>query len=331
MCNIIPQSNFILKMFVRLTTALLILSNHCSAQIESQRTPTKFDKFISKEKIQWAAYANNTLSFDNYNLSDVLYKRFQKGEIKVTLPVSRDSLMAGNKIIYLNKNDLELRSYAAGNYDNSKKPTNRVDSNSSSGINVTEILYVENGKLYSYIPWVSPRISVYTSGDRFIGTTEYFSSGINTKYNFKSPKRDKLIFITSTKRKMLIDSIPRVNMLKQLYGINMLDATWKGVVNGHNEIINLSTEQKTSFDNLKFYDFTGTVDVPIYDSMGKITGTKTEGIPVNATQLDQIEITQNWFYNYTKNRVVNTIPDITLFIRNYYGERIPFIKIIFNN
>ena len=315
---------------IKLTLLFLLLCNYSFSQMEGFRSPTKFDKFINLEKIQWAAYAKDAISFDKYNLSDELYKRFQRGEIKITGPLSRDSLMAGNRIIYLDNKELEQKSFAPGSDANSK-PTNRVDSNSSKLINVEQIFYVANGKLYSYVPWVSPRISVYTSRDWFIGTTEYFSSGINPKYNFKSSKRDKLIFITSTKRKILIDSLPRRDMLKQLYGINMLDAIWKGVVNGQNEIINLSTGQKTSFYNLKFYDFTGTVDVPVYDSMGNITGHKTEGVPVKAAQLDQVEITQNWFYNYTKNMVVNSIPDITLFIRNYYGERIPFIKIIFNN
>ena len=315
----------------KLTLSLLIICNYSFSQMGGFRSPTKFDRFIRLEKIQWAAYANDVIRFDTYNLSDELFKRFQKGEIKISEPLSRDSIMAGNKIVYLDKRELELRSFAPG-ADINSNPTNRIDSNSSSVINIEQILYVANGKLYSYVPWVSPLISVYTSRDMLIGTSEYFTSCINTKYDFKSAKRDKLIFITSTKKKILIDSIPRINMLKQLYGINMLDAVWEGVVNGRNEIIDVSTGQKTSFENLKFYDFTGgSVQVPVYDSMGNVTAYKTEGVAVRAAQFDQVEITQNWFYNYTKNRVVNSIPDITLFFRNYSGERMPFIKIKFNN
>jgi hypothetical protein len=312
-------------MFVRLTAFLLILTNCSFAQTEGLPSPTKFDKFIDLSKVTWAAYVNDTLSFDNYNLSDELYKRFQKDEIKISDPLSRDSLMAGNKIIYLTKKDLELKSFAPGNYGNSK-PTNRVDSNSGL-LGVEQILYIVDGKLYSYIPWVSPRISVYTSRDQFIGTSEYFSSGINAKYNFKPSKRDDIKFIKSTKRKIVIDSIPRADMLKQLYGINMLEALWNDMMNDKNEIIDVGNGQKTSLKNLK-YNLPTSMSIPIYDSLGNVMGTRNNNVPATPLLFQQIEITQSWFYDHTKNVVLNYIPDATLYVRRN-GELVPYIKIIF--
>ena len=313
-------------MFVRLTALFLILGNCSFAQTEVLPSPTQFDKFISLSKVTWAAYVNDTLSFDNYNLSDELYRRFLKNEIKISDPISRDSLMAGNKIIYLNKKDLELKSFAPGNYDNSQKPTNRVDSNSAF-LDAEQILYIADGKLYSYIPWVSPRISIYTSRDNFIGTSEYFSSAINSKYNFKPSKRDEIKFIKSTKRKIQIDNIPRTDMLKQLYGITLLEALWNDIMNDKNEIIDIGSGQKTSLKNLS-YNLNGPISIPIYDSLGNVMGSKYYNVPVTPSIFQQIEITQTWFYDHTKNVVLNYIPDATLFVRRN-DELMPYIKIIF--
>jgi hypothetical protein len=317
---------------VKLAVFFLMIANHPYAQTADLRSPTKFDKFITDSKIKWAAYVNDKMSFDKYNLAGELYKRFQNGEIKITSPISRDSLMAGSKIIYLNKNDLELRSFAPGNYQKQARPTNRVDSNSSK-INIEEILYVKNGKLYSYIPWVSPLISIYTSRDYFIGTSEYFSSCINTKYNFKSSKRDDLIFMGSTKRKILIDSLPGRDMLKQLYGINMLEAIWSYVMNDNNEITDLNNGEKVTASNLKSVAYANSITIPVYDSLGRITAQQTYSEPISPSLFQQIEITQDWYYDRNKNIVVNNIPDITLFIRsksnNDYGVLKPVLKITF--
>ena len=300
---------------LKLTVLFLIFWDHSISQLATLPTATQFDKFITNDKIQWAAYANETITFDKYNLSEELYKRFQAGKIKISEPLLRDSLMAGKKINYLNKKELELRSFAPGS-DLNSKPTNRVDSNSSALIHAEQILYVANGKLYSYVPWVSPLISVYTSSDRFIGTTEYFSSSINRKYNFKSSKRDDLTFITTTKTKISLDSLPRTNMLKQLYGINMLEAIWDDLTNDKNEITNLSNQQKVALKDLKDFTYSGTVSIPIYNAEGKITGYQEYSEPISPSLFQQIEITQSWYYNYSRNIVVNNITDITLYLKN---------------
>jgi|ERR1035437_888870 hypothetical protein len=316
-------------------TVLLLINVSAFAQITGARSPIKFDKFIDGKKIQWAAYANNTLTLDKYNLTDDLYKRFQNGKIKISLPISRDSLMQDSKISFINKADLEKLSFPPGitpSDFNLQKPTNRVDSNSAL-INIEEILYVANGKLHSYIPWISPKISVYTSRDQFIGTAEYFSSCLNTKYKFSPSKKDKLIFINSTKKKILIDSIPHIEMLKQLYGINILEAIWDDIMSDKNEIIDISSGQKTSVKNLQRYNFANSITIPVYDSLGNIIASNNYNLPATPSLFQQIEITQDWFYDYTKNIVTNNITDITLFVRSksFLDEGVlkPFIKITF--
>ena len=315
-------------------TLFLLISTSSFAQTTSTRSPIKFDKFINNEKIQWAAYTNNTLPLDKYNLTDELYRKFQDGKIKISLPISRDSLMQGGNIIFINKTELDKRSFPPGIIPsdfNLQKPTNRVDSNSAL-VNVEEILYVANGKLHSYIPWISPKISVYTSRDLFIGTSEYFSSSINTKYNFTPSKKDKLIFIKATKKKILIDSIPHTEMLKQLYGVNILEAIWDDVMNDKNEIVDVNSGQTISLQNLPRYNFANSITIPVYDSLGNIIASNNYNLPVTPSHFQQIEITQDWFYDYTKNIVTNNITDITLFVRSKNFDEVvlkPYVKITF--
>lgn len=305
-------------------SSILFLALSCLVyKTQAQNDPTVFDKFIKKRNIVWASYANDTLSFNNFNLSNELFKRYENAKHKITRPLNRDSLMAGKKVTYIHKNELEQTSF----------PNGKIDSISSKKINIEQIFYVVNGKLYSYVPWVSPRISVYTSRDLFLGTSEYFSSCINYNYKFKPSKKDDQIFITTTKRKFLLDSFPRADRLKELYGVSMLDAIWKDLINNKNEIINVNSGQKIPVENLQKYFFANTVTIPLYDSLGNVFASQAYNEPISPSLFQQIEITQNWFYDYTKNIVTSNITDVTLFVRSkIYRDNnnlIPAIKIIF--
>lgn len=261
-------------MLTRLTLSILILSNSCIAQSFIKASPTKFDKFVSYKKIQWAAYANDTITFDSFKLNHELYNRFQKGDIKISDPLSRKNLMAGNPIVYLNKKQLALKAYPPGlsaEEMDPQKPQNRIDENSAA-INVQQIIYVADGKLYSYIPWVSPRLSIYTSYNKFIGTSEYFSTAINDKHNFRSSKRDKLLFLKTTKKKILIDDIPRTDLLKQLDGTNVLEAIWEYLLSEKHEVVDERRQQNVLLKNVKEFTPSQTIEIPIYDSLGHLIG-----------------------------------------------------------
>ena len=116
-------------------------------------------------------------------------------------------------------------------------------------------------------------------------------------------------------------------MLKQLYGITLLEALWNDIMNDKNEIIDIGSGQKTSLKNLS-YNLNGPISIPIYDSLGNVMGSKYYNVPVTPSIFQQIEITQTWFYDHTKNVVLNYIPDATLFVRRN-DELMPYIKIIF--
>jgi hypothetical protein len=70
-------------------------------QTHAQHDPTVFDKFVKKPNIVWAAYANDTLDLNGYNLSSELVNGFKNKKIKISFPLNRDSVMRDKKIFYI--------------------------------------------------------------------------------------------------------------------------------------------------------------------------------------------------------------------------------------
>ncbi len=142
-----------------------------------------------------------------------------------------------------------------------------------------------------------------------------------------------ILFLSKAQRENLINSFPQTEMLKEVYGRNMIEAIWNEIMNDKNEFIDIKSGQKTSVKDLQEYTFPGSITIPVYDSLGNITGTKNYNEPLSPFLFQQIEITQHWFYNYSNNIVVNTIPEITLFRRmdphDESAVLMPVLKIIF--
>jgi hypothetical protein len=317
-------------MHVRLFIFSIIISTHLTAQTDQLRPATDFDSFVQLPSIEWAAYINDTIWFDKTDMTDQLKKRFEKGEIKLALPITRDELMEGNRITWLDRSGLQKRSFPPGTIiEKDQKPLNRVDENSSF-MHVQQVFYIANGKIRSYIPWISPKMSVYTMSNKLIGTTDYFTASFNKKYDLVPAKNDKLIFIKQTGKKIGADSISKYDMLKQLYGRNLMEALWPVILNKKNEIIDLGSGKKVSPNDIHL-SFLQPVSVPIYDSTGNLIGTKNAVEVFAPSAFQQIEIRQNWYYDVSKNAVVNTIPEIILYRMDFFHESRglePVIKII---
>jgi hypothetical protein len=163
-----------------------------------------------------------------------------------------------------------------------------------------------------------------------IGTTDYFTSALNKKYDLAPAKNDKLIFIKQTGRKISADSISKYDMLKQLYGRNLMEALWQVILNKKNDIIDLGSGKKVSPDDIHL-SFLQPVAVPIYDSVGNIVGNRNAVEVFAPSAFQQVEIRQNWYYDQSKNAVINTIPEIILYRMDFFREGRelqPVIKII---
>lgn len=139
---------------------LNILCVLISAYAFSQE-PTQFNKFINQPAIQWAADFTDTIRFSDTNLSELLRKRFHAKEIKASLPQR-----APLKINYVNEQTIDqsiFHSIADTLLDSNGNVTTRhtiyhyqeTDRNSDL-IHLTQILFIENGRLRSYVPYAAP-------------------------------------------------------------------------------------------------------------------------------------------------------------------------------
>ena len=317
----------------KLILFILLVTAKCSfAQLPVlAKEPTQFDKFIAKPGIEWAAYISDTVRFFKNNLSEILRNRFDKNEIKASVPVTARTIES-NKIIYSKKDEI-ISHYPSMQ---GQEPGEYLDSTVSDLVYAAEILYIEKGILKTYIPWISPKFSVITASGLRLGYADYFSSAFNFKYNFSPASHDKIILLEQTKRKLKIDSLSSANMLKELYGKNVAEVLWPYILNDKVDVFSIEGNKKLLANDLHTGIIMEQVPVPVYDSTGILMGNKKVfSEPVLPENIAEVELTQNWLYDETKNIVYSIIPGMILYATPSKGnddihmENLPVVKIVF--
>jgi hypothetical protein len=330
----------------RITILLSILGNQILAQ--HQPIPTQFDKFINQPSIEWAAQANDTVRFEKYDLNKILLLRLVKNEIKASLP-TYSGISDANHIGYISKDSIDkMLLYPAcilPIYDSSgltignkeKMEPYKIDTFAYTLTDITQILYIENGELKSYIPWISPRIiPVSTSMGVLLGNSDYFSSCFNFTYNLKSDKQNKKIFLSQTKRRIRLDTIESGNRLKELYGRNLIAALWPYVLNGKLPIFSIGKNKRLDSDKLD--SFILSKDAAhrfLYDTAGIKIGEEYYNEAPLQFYIKEVELIQNWYYDYNENLVFCKIPELVIFSNHWMDghetkESSPILKIVFN-
>lgn len=331
-----------------LTLLLLFIGAVCNAQLYyEQKRLTQFDTFINRPSVEWAAYANDSIRFTNPNLSEILVKRMEKGEIKSASPFSYGSPSL-DTIVCTNRSDNEKMFDpglpgdiydSLGNIVNPGLPVkiaSKIDSITYNLTWVTQVLYIENGSLKSYIPFVSTAFSFRTQGGQLIDIARYFNSCFNFKYSSKNSVNNKIIFLKQTKRKMVIDSILKTNILKQLYVRNLLETIWPYALKGKCPVYSVETGEKIDPGKLdNFILSNDSVRISIYDSLGNEIAAKYRNEHPILFYIPTIEIIQNWYYDLKNNLVFCKIPYIFLYARRELtakeeNEPSPVLKIVFN-
>ena len=327
---------------IKTTAIFLLLSNISLAQLPTQQKATQFDKFINKPKIEWATYASDTFNFNNGQLNVLLLKRFTANKIKASLPVESRTNQTNNitykpidsvnNIILYQPDDYVMD--AEGNTILKKNPLQKIDSATFKITETTQILYIEDGTLKSYIPFVTPTLPVFISTGKYIGERFYFTSCYNYKYNYKSRKKNKLIFLQQTSKIIRLDSVDTNNQLKELYGRNMLETLWPFVLENRFTIISMyNNKQIDPKDIDSSLGFNHPIIVPLYDSTGTVYAYNVLEGPFRRKKFTKATLVQNWYYDETKNIVFNKIKEMILYISksNNAGleEPVPVIKLVF--
>jgi hypothetical protein len=295
--------------------------------------------------IEWAAYANDTIRFEKSNLNKILANRLAKKEIKVSLPIY-SGIPEANHINFSSKSLIDERSTYRTIATASAQDTmnirysiikTEIDFDSPTITDLTQIIYIENKTLKSYIPWVSPRvIPITTSAGISLGMNDYFSSCFNFKYNYQPGQQNKISFLSQTKKIIRLDTIEIENKLKELYGRNLVETLWPYILQGN--IKAYSFEKNKELNPKETRDTlvnTARLPVPLYDSIGNISSYIIPSENLSSKVFTAIELVQGWYYDHTKNIVFNKIKEARLYAKKWVGdvqdkEASPILKIVFN-
>ena len=319
----------------KLTLIFLFASQNLFAQNKPQ--PTQFDKFVNKPGIEWAAYASDTVNFTNAGLNNLLLKRISKNEIKASKPVESRTAET-DKITYCPLDSIDQAFYgdridimmdSTGTQYFMKREVPEKDSSNFKRTEVTQILYIEKGKLKSYIPFITPTLPVYMSTGKYIGERFYFTSCYNYTYNNKPRNKSKLIFLTQTK-KMISLATTQNDQLKEMYGQNLVEAIWPHVLKNKIDVFAIKDNWKLKREEL---DISIAVNepilVPIYDSAGNVISYVVTSKPVDMNRFTDVQLVQDWYYDHKRNKIYSNIKELILFLKKDDKEMAPVLRLVF--
>jgi len=297
-------------------TVAFILTNSISFA-QSPAGPTPFDKFISKPSVEWAAYLNDQVKFEKEHLNKILLERLIKKEIKAALPVY-NGINDANPIIYLNKD-------SAGDL--------LINPDSLLLTDITQILFIEDGVLKSYVPLISPMNSIRTSTGIYLGQGSFLSTCFNFKYRYRPGKKSSPLFLLETSRKIDLDSNAVIHPIKQLYNRNLIETLWPYILQGKADAFSMKSNTRLKKEEINPYLLRNTrIPVPTYDSAGTVSGFILPQLDFSPGEFTGIGLVQDWYYNYRDNIVFNKIKELLLYAKNPSAEEgsIPVLKIVFN-
>ncbi|MEO6668537.1 MAG: hypothetical protein ABIN36_03605 [Ferruginibacter sp.] len=205
-------------------------------------------------------------------------------------------------------------------------------------LKVAQVLYIENKKLKVYIPFVYTRRCIITSGGVNLGATDHFVTAFNFDRKYTKSPGDKIIFIQQTNKRIKVDSIGNgygTYNLKQLYSRNIAATLWSLAYSGKLTALSLETNKQISLKELdKYLNISEMMETPFADSSYSKESFYKQAIQPSIFR--EIQITQDWYYNQTKNIVFCNIPEMILYAnrlknKEYEKELSPILKIVFKN
>lgn len=320
-------------------TLIFLLTSHI---LFAQNKTTQFDKFVSKPGIEWAIYASDTINFTNADLNNLLLKRISKNEIKASLPVESRTAET-DKITYSPLDSIDQAFYgdrldilmdSTGTQYFLKRDIPEKDSSNFKRTEVTQILYIEKGKLKSYIPFITPTLPVYMSTGGYIGERFYFTSCFNYTYNNKPRNKSKLIFLTQTKKMIKLDIPESTHRLKEMHGNNLLQTLWPYVLENKIDAFYPDSSRKLKPEELNVnLAYNEPLLIPLYDDEGVVVGYRAITDPIDTKKFTDIQLLQDWYYDHKKNKVYSNIKEVVLYLSKFnkkeVEEPVPVLRLVF--
>jgi hypothetical protein len=301
--------------------------------------PTPFDRFVNKPGIVWAAYASDTFNFNDKSFNYLLLNRFAKNEIKASLPGESRTNEVHN-IKYISKDAIDVNFYGSridtvmdesGNPVNIQRPVPQIDTAEFKITEVTQILYIEKGLLKSYIPFVTPALPVYLSTGRYIGERLYFNTGYHYKYNGKPRQKNKLVFLSQTKKMIRFDADQKTNELKSMYGNDLIKSLWPYVMQNKIPAYAVDKAERLKPEDLNMgLVKTWPIICPVYDHNGSVVKYQVVPVEVDPGKYTSALLIQDWYYDHKKNKLYSSIKEMILYIKKDDKDPVPFVRLVLN-
>jgi hypothetical protein len=288
----------------------------------------QYTKFVEKPSVTWAADISDTFHFSNPNLSLLLRERLNKAEIKAGIieseagaSVKKETALeaildrvAPNRVKQIINADGNIISIIK-EAENPLLSSFYFDRQTSDMVEMKQVLYVQSGKLKTYIPFVSPKYSVYTSWGQKLGIANAFSTAFTTKRSFSKQVRKKAISLGSSVTKINLEQPAPINMLKQLYGQNLLQALWPGLKKNYYSVYRTDSSIQISFSKINESLINpALLTMPLFET-SENTGRQTINLELpmlTPASFSSIELVQDWYYHTKSNRVYSSITQLTL-------------------
>jgi len=260
----------------------VLFCNMLLAQV--QNGPTRYDAFIKNSKIQWAGYLSTEMKSCNEEVKNDILDHFIKGTLKAYQPIQYrwpDAL----KLIRIDKLQIDTMHHIDLNIT-----SNRTNAN----LSIDEILYIQNNKLYSYIPWVSMRSPIVTPAGTYLGEARIFSTSINHKNRKRSYRKKD--FLCRSIQFFNLDSLTMDNKLKEFYGQNIIGTLWPVWLKSGQ--VYFAKDSSKAIVNTGGNGFKSNIiiNVPLYNMYGELIGNKTMYENYNEESFNKIAIEQEWYY-----------------------------------
>ncbi len=297
-----------------------------------------FVKFVESRKIQFATQLPDTFHFGDPNLSLLIRQRLSRENIKAVLPTEEKT---GNKIKYARPE--EIRARIAPNKEvkvidedgnvtatvvESEDPlfaARYFDEQTRDMVEIPQVIYIESGKLRSYIPYFSTKYAVSTSWGQKLGISNAFNTGYNKNRKLSSRVKRRSKLLAGTKTLVRLDTVQSQNLLKQLYGQNLLQALWPHFHKKQFEIYRMDSMIKIPFEKLNM-GLVSQINVPVYSEDGTLEGSTkfpVETLPLLPAAVGEMQVVQNWFYNERKNILFSNITELLLFPASNFSQSVP--------
>lgn len=279
--------------------------------------PNETNQFLNSVNVNWALDTEESFSFagskqiENLNIFNFIITKALSGKLKA-YTLRLEGFEGFENSTYSRYDKFPYR-------DLTKDQINYILKDSLKTINFHEIFYLNNYSLSCQIISAAPSTNYATSAGISLGMQDIFYCCKSSKNSLTITNSKDLIHLKRIDRNLNFDSIESSKLVKQTYGLNLVQSIWTGASQGNIKLLDTKTNKIIPSNNVLNYSYLDSVQVPVYDSTGSIVGhTKQPGQAVFPYKLiNSIQFVQDFYYDTKRNVFLTTISNCFLFVKNW--------------